>query len=339
MRGLKNPSRPDQGHGAIYFGVCVFMVMTLGWTAFAQEDAAEEAPALDWSVDPVFEENSVDGLLLGIGGDFTMYGFNSSLKLGYGLDSGNFRYQAGLGWQKMALSMKDWSGTPILGREGEMALVLKHTMDNKEISIAISQPWSADDEEQSPQLGYFHSRTNYTFTGEFDLSLTFTGDFTVGFIADGSMFKSMSHQVKARWGDLRFLLTAGTSSNEAGIPKYEFTRDMRGYDDPLKGHSFWQARWERRVSLLSVPIPLPAIPELPEDFPFYDEFDFLVEASAFGEMLSVQPNPTAVDAGLVEQQDRLGWGVGLVLTIEQFDFEFRLDLFFNRDGKMSPLFG
>lgn len=334
MSGLKNLNRLNRA-----ICVCAFMVVAVGLITVA--DAAGETPSLDWNVDPVIEENSVDGLLLGIGGNFTMYGFNSSLKLGYGLDSGDFRYQAGLGWQKLALSIKDWSTTPILGREGEMALLLKHATEHKETSIGISQPWSTDDEERGPQLGYFHSHTSYTFTGEFDLSLTFTGDLTIGLIADGAMFKSMSHQLKARWGGLHFSLSAGTSSNEAELPGYEFTRDMRGYDDPLKGHSFWQARLERRVKLLSAPIPLPSLPELPGDFPFYEQFDFLVEASAFAEVLSVQPNPTVVDvsASLVEQQDRLGWGVGVVLSIEQFDFEFRLDLFFNQDGKMSPLFG
>ena len=340
MRGFVRVVRTRQRWCAVLGGLILALLAAL--PAIAQEEGADEQNAgLSYTLDPVFEQNGVDGQLLGLRGSYSLYGFESFGAVGYGLDSGAWRYRAGLGWRDVSLEWHDWPEAAVLGREGEVGFGLKSEMEHSQNSLRFAQLWSTEEEGVGPQVGYFHSTSSYTLTGAFDLSLNYSGDTTIGFLTDGRKFESMSHRIKARWGDFRLNVSAGTSSNEAQLPDFEFTQGMGSYDEPLKGHSFWRIRPERRALLLSVPIHLgPLVVDLPNAGQLKD-LALNVEASAFGEMLYVQPTPTPLDAdpNMVDAQSRIGWGLGLVFSLSNFDFEVRFDLFFNADGKMAPLFG
>jgi len=340
MRGFGRVAPPRRGWSVVLGGLILLLAAL---PALAQgEGVYEQDAGLSYTLDPVFEQNGVDGQLLGLQGSYTLYGFEPFAAVGYGLDSGAWRYRAGLGWRDVSLEWHDWPEAAVLGREGEVGYSLESEMENSHSALRFAQLWPTQEEGVGPQVGYFHSTSSYRLTGAFDSSLSYSGDTTIGFLTDGRKFESMSHRVKARWGDFRLNFSAGTSSNEAQLPGFEFTQGMGSYDEPLKGHSFWRIRPERRALLLSVPIPLS---QLFGDSPYYaptlPDTALNVEASAFGEMLYVQPNPTPLDAdpNTVDAQSRLGWGLGLVFSLSGFDFEVRFDLFFNADGKMAPLFG
>ncbi len=315
---------------ALALAACV-----LSAPAFAQ---GEGRP---WSLDPVFESNSVDGYVLGIEGDYTVYDVRPFAAIGYGLDSGALRYRGGLGWGPLSGELYNWHGTPLLGRAGESGAALRAELGGSTLTLASAQPWSiSDDGDELHSVSYLNAHGTYRWTGPFELALTFTSDFTLGAVAERGPVQSMEQRVKLRWGEVRLNWSAGSSSNDAGLPGFHFTQSMRGYDGALHGHSFWRARLERRVPLLAVPLDLPPPPfPVPGGGERFEDLAFQVEASGFGELLSLQPVPSAVepDIDLTGPQTRLGWGAGLVLSLG--GFEVRFDLFFDRDGHMKPLFG
>lgn len=342
LRSLQRPNR--RLFQARFWGplVCVALVCVMGFSAPTKAQESPQDTALDWSLDPVFEQNGVDGLLLGASGDLVVAGFRPFAALGYGLDSGGLRYRAGLGWQDWSASLYDWADAPVLGRTGESGMALKAHMTHSQASLRVAQLWPLEEESQAPQVVYFHNNSSFTFNGDFELSLTVSGTLTVGVLAQGDAFESSTHTLRGRWGDVRFSFSEGTSSNEAELPGFEFTQGMRGYDTPLKGHSFWRGRLERRVPLLRVPLDLkPLLKEVPVPNLDLDALAFVVEASGFGEVLQVAPNPSPVDdtGEAPTPESRLGWGLGLVLSLKGIDFELRFDLFFNQTGEMKPLFG
>jgi len=323
--------------------LCSILTVLFFVPGFAQEEPQAESPPLDWTLDPVYEQNSVDGTVLGLSGDVVLSGIRPFAKLGYGLNSGNIRYEAGVGWQAWSVSVYDWADTSVLGRTGESGVMARYHDGISTASLRMAQLWPLDDEAAAPEAQYIQNDLSHTLTGPFDISLAFDARLTLGMLADGRLFESSQHGVRGRWGDLRFSFAQGASSNEAELPGYEHNQGMRGYEDPLKGHSFWRGRVDRRTRLLTVPLdfeswfgPAAAGLALPE-------LAIGVDASAFGEVLRVQPNPDALDAdpdpAALEPESYMGWGVGLVLLLDGVDFELRFDLFFNRVGEVQPLFG
>ena len=332
---------PQVGLGAL---VLALVLLFAGPDALAQGASGAQQTASQFlpTFDPVMESNDVDGQLLGLKAQLNVFGVRPFVASGYGLDSGRIRYRAGLGWHSLSVAFGDWPSDAILGRAGQMSLALGHEGKHGQAWLAAARLWPAED-EASPQVVFFRRDTQLGWSGPFDLGLDYTGGMTVGFVTTGERFQSMRHSVKARWGDLRLELGAGTSSNEAGLKDFAFTQSLRGYDEPLKGHSFWRARLERRVRLLSVPVEVGAllegVPGAESLAP--DSLALTVDASAFGAALRVQPNPSTVDVSpdTLEPGSRLGWGVGLVIGLEPFDFELRLDLFFDHRGGVTPLLG
>ncbi len=350
MRGLHTPNKAvlaskfcfNDRFTAIWMGLAIVAWMLfLPGIALAQEEASEvEAPPLDWTLEPVFPGSS-DGEVIGLSGDITLSGFRPFAKLGYDLEHNALRYQGGVGWMGLSVAAYDWASATVLGRSGESGLMGMLDLGFGNASFRMAQPWLIDEEEISTDVHYFNMKSSHTFTGEFDFSLTLSSNFTVGMIVDQEgMFESNSFSVNGQWGELLFEFATGTSSNEAGLHAFEYTRQVHGFDDPLKGHSFSQLRLDRRVRLLTVPLDLET---LFEDVPGagMPNLTFKVEASGFGDVLHVQPNPSELDVNgdLIEPQNQIGWGVGLVLGLEEFPLEIRFDLFFNQLGEIKPLFG
>ncbi len=308
------------------------------WAPLAAQDGGPLP--LDWSFDPVFEQNGVDGFLLGGQADVTFQGFRPFAAAGYGFDSGALRYRAGLGWGDGSASLYDWPDSPVLGRTGEAGMALKYDAGGTAVSLRQATLWALADEAAAPQVSYLHGKNTHTLTGGFDFSLRYTGTMTVGTVAGGGVFESASHALNARWGQVRASFSTGTASNGAGLPGFEFTQGFRGDDEPLKGHAFWRARLERRVRLLREPQDLR--PLLPEGAPApFRSLTFRLEASGFAEALRVLPNPDPQDdsGDPLPARGRLGWGGGLVLSLDEVDFELRFDLFFDQTGVVKPLFG
>jgi len=314
---------------ALVLAACV-----LSATALAQD----ERP---WSLDPVFEQNAVDGFVLGLEGDYALYGVRPFAAIGYGLDSGALRYRGGLGWGPLSGEAYNWHDTHLLGRSGESGLALRAELGGTALTLASARPWRIeDDEDEAHEVGYVNLHGTQRWEGPFDIALALTGDVTVGAVAGRGPVQSMQQRVTLRRGEVRLTWSAGSSSNEAELPGFHFTQAMRGYEGSLRGHSFWRARLERRVPLWTVPLDLPPPPfPVPGAEDAFEDLAFRVEASGFGELLSLQPVPSAVepDIDLTGPQTRLGWGTGLVLSLG--GFELRFDLFFDREGAMRSLFG
>jgi len=350
MRGLPTPNKAFLALQSCFndrFNTVWMTLAIVAWMLFfpglalAQEDTPEnEPPPLDWSLDPIFPGSS-DGDVIGISGDITLVGFRPFAKLGYDLEHNAFRYQGGIGWMGLSVAAYDWASATVLGRSGESGMMGLVDLGAFSASFRMAQPWLIDEEETGTDIHYFNTRSSHTFTGDFNFSLTLSSNYTMGSIVDqeGS-FESNSFSVNGQWGDLLFEFSSGTSSNEAGLHGFEYTRQVHGFDDPLKGHSFSKIRLDRRVRLLTVPMDYGSFLE---DMPDSDlpDLTFKVEASGFGDVLHMQPNPSEldVDGDLLEAQSQIGWGIGLVLGLEEFPIEIRFDLFFNQLGEIKPLFG
>lgn len=303
--------------------------------------AQEREPERPWRLQPVFSQNAVDGLLLGLKGSYELFGVRPEAALGYGLSSGRLRYRAGLGWKQVLLQVYDWPDSPLLGRTGERGLALVLGRGERVASLASVQAWTVEDEADAPPVRYVYGRTHYRWDGPFDLSLSLMNTITLGTVVGRGPFQSQERQIQARWGDLRLSWADGTLNNAAALPAFAFSQAIRGDEAPLRGESYWHLKLERRVLLLSFPVELPELP-VPLPGPAADllkDLVFRVEASTYGEALSVRPVPSAVepDLDLSGPQSRLGWAVGLVFSLGKF--EFRVDLFFNDEGQMTHLFG
>lgn len=353
MRGLDRPtgakSASHRCFNDCFKAVWLVSFAIVAWmfflpaAALAQEEApaSEEVP-FDWSLDPIFP-NSADGEVIGLSGDITFQGFTPFTKLGWDLSHNALRYQAGVAWMGLSASVYDWADPTVLGRSGQSGIMGKLDIGFASASVRTAQLWLIDEEDISPEVQYLNTRSSHTFKGEADFSLTLSSNYTVGSIMDQEgTFESTNYSMSGRWGDFLFQASTGTSSNEAGLNGFEFTRRVHGYEESLKGHSYAKLRLDRRVPLLVVPMDFNDLFEsLPEGSPELGGLTFKVEASGFGDMLHMQPNPGELDVGgdLIEPQSQIGWGVGLVLGFEEFPFEVRFDLFFNQLGEMKPLFG
>jgi hypothetical protein len=327
----------------IHILLAVLIALLVGLPSMAQEEPEAEATStpLDWSFDPVFEQNGLDGYVLGAQGDILFSGFRPFGKLGYGLDSGQIRYEAGLGWENWSISMYNWADTHVLGRTGESGIKAGFSAGGLSASLRMAQLWLMEDETEVPEIEYLNANLSHTIKADFDVALTFSSNFTLGMLADGRMFESMRHGIRARWGDLRVAFSQGTSSNEAEVMGFEYTHGMRGYDDALKGHAFWRGRVERRARLLTVPLDYKSILGPAGEGLMLPDLAIGVDASGFGEVLRVEPNAAEIDPdpSALEAENYMGWGIGLVLVIDGIDFEIRFDLFFNNSGDIKPLFG
>ena len=288
--------------------------------------------------EPVFTQNSVDGWLLGAGGQFTLFKFKLGQKelslepfwaAAYGLNSQAIRHKAGLSMGNFSVAHNDWPGSAVLGRVGEMGTYARLQKKKTQISTFVGELWRTQDEEQAPQVAYLNAKSSHTFSLPFDIELKLSLDMTIGTTLGekSGPFRSTTRTISLRVGGLSVQVKSGKASNEANLKDFELTAHVKGYKEPLKGEEFWTLSVERRFELIS-PIELPI--KLPMMAKAEEPLMFKVEGSVFFEGGSA----VAQDEELSEIL--FGWGFGTIFSVA--GLEVRAELLFNKEGEFKPLF-
>ncbi len=318
---------------------------------------AISTPVVAQSFKPVFEQNSVDGLLLGAEGSYKFFGWlEPSLGLAYGLQSQKIRYKAGLGLWGITLAALNWPGTPVLGRVGQTGLLatLKSasslgplwdiSLQNENILTAfLGTLWPWVQNELPPTIGYFSARSTRNFKMPFGIELGISGQTLFGWWRLGALPLAFSYtqtHLSLRHENINLSFSYGTLDNEGGLPDFEFVQSVKGETTALKGDRFWALRFERRFDLIEIPLRLPTLPGA--NRPILERI--LVEGAAF---LQLSATATALrsdneDAAkcarcIVKPENLLSWGLSLLISLD--GFKLRADIVFKRDGEYRLLFG
>lgn len=316
-------------------------------------------PVVAQSFQPVFEQNSVDGPLLGAEGSFKLFQFlEPSLGLAYGLQSQKIRYKAGLRVWGMTLSALDWPGTPVLGRVGQSGLLatlkssssrgplLDISLKSENIFTAFLGtlwPWVRD--ELPPTIFYFSARSARNFKMPFGIEFDISGQTLLGWWRLGVLpleFNYTQTHLSLRRESFNLSFSYGTLKNEGRLPDFEFVQGVKGERTAIKGDRFWALRFERRFDVVKVPLQFPPLPIINK--PLFE--GILVEGAAFVQLSatalrqdSQENNGEAAKCAkcLSKPESLLSWGLSVILSLD--GFKLRADLVFKRNGEYSLLFG
>ena len=306
-------------------------------------------------VKPVFTTTSLDGQLIGLETDLQFGIWKPIAALAYGLNSGHFRYMAGLmlatGFDlpgvggrlgDFSAALVDWPDSPILGREGQSGMEVGWRVGNNQFSGFWGTLWPRDGE--APQVQYLSVDTLDTYQLPFDLRLSSSSNMIIGLVvANEKLFQSMTRTLTLSLGNLRLSGRYGMLENEAQLNGFEFTTGVRGIAQSLKGHEFWNATLERTFSMYESTIPL-ALPVelqayLPASLPVGLQGAFFVQAGGAThpvitkteEMSGQQHAPPNGSPSEMETEMLFSWGLSATFSI--YEFRLRAELIFTQDGE------
>jgi hypothetical protein len=288
-------------------------------------------------IQPVFTENSIDGMLIGLEGG---YGFESGfgtlkpfLGIAYGLDSQKIRHKLGLQVGSLRVSHVDWMSSAVLGREGEMGWKFGTSlMGMANVSVFAGELWQKSG--TSPNVGYLHIASNKSFDLGNGITLSYWSKSVWGAfmpISQASLdklFYSKQQGVSLAVGQFTLVFSMGQPiENKAQLENFQFTNAIVGYEEkPLKGEEFWKFALARRFPVLSIPLDLKRPAFWPESAPWLEELP--LQGLLFFEGL----NSTHKEAGKDAISENIfGWGAGLELTVMMAKLQAKI--IFDRDGK------
>ncbi|MCS7198578.1 MAG: hypothetical protein NZ930_07900 [Candidatus Bipolaricaulota bacterium] len=308
------------------------------------------------SFNPVIEENSVDGLLLGAEGSSRFFDWlEPSLGVAYGLQSQKIRYKAEVNaWLNPqsvgALVMLDWPRTPVLGRIGESGFKITLDLSGQEgwlerviggssrffMSGFFGRLWPWPHDPYPPDVLYIMWESRHSLPLPFGIEFgssqqTFLGWWQLGVLT--SQFRYYQTQLSLRRELLSLIVSYGTTENESKFPDFLFTQSVKGEGSPLKGEQFWSVRFERAFDIFAVPIPIPFVSE---------SLEFLVQGAIFLQLASTAktelPCCGGSDKGKLVWQDQLSWGLSVMISPGELGATARVDFVFTRDGRFHFLF-
>lgn len=312
-------------------------------------------PVTAQSFNPVFEQNSVDGHLLGAQGSFKLFQFvEPSLALAYGLQSQKIRYQAGLGLWDIKLSVLDWPGTPVLGRVGQSGLLatfkrssspgpfLDISIENRDSVTAFFGtlwPWVVN--ESPPDIVYIALNSSQRFSLPFGITLSVNNRTLYGWwqlIVSPKSFQYSQTHLELRRDSLSLTFSYGTIQNEGRLPDFEFVQSVKGDPEVIRGEQFWALRFERRFDVIRVPVRLPPLPIINK--PLLESI--LLEGAAFVQFSATktalrQEHTEKCEKCLVKPENLFAWGLSMIFSLD--GFKLRADIVFKRDGEYRLLFG
>ncbi|MCS6936450.1 MAG: hypothetical protein NZ610_04375 [Candidatus Bipolaricaulota bacterium] len=333
---------------------CVRALIVLMGFAMAMPVAAQ-------NLTPVFEQNSVDGYLLGAQGSFKLFQFlEPSLALAYGLQSQKIRYQAGLTVWEVKLSLLDWPGTPVLGRVGQSGLQVTHKSSRSlgtlldveiqqyenSVTLFFGTLWPWVPNELPPDILYLSLSSAQRFALPFGITLNVNSRTLYGWWRLGVLplsFQYTQSHLELKRDLLSVSFGFGTLQNEGRLPDFEFVQSVKGETETIKGEQFWALRFERRFEMIRVPLGLPPLPVINKPLfeSFFIEGAVFVQLSTTKTALREKPEETEEAERcarcIVPMANLLSWGLSAILSLD--GLKFRLDIVFKRDGEYRLLFG
>lgn len=321
--------------------------------------AALSLPVTAQSFNPILEENAVDGLLLGAEGSYTFFGWlKPSLGLAYGLQSQKIRYKAGLSFWDVRLGALDWPRTPVLGRIGEAGV--KAMLDLSKglpivgdwfgeswwerelggssrsiVSGFFGTLWPWTEDPNPPEIAYIMWESHQNFSLPFGIELGFSQQTLQGWWQLGvlpSEFRYSQTQLSLRRELLSLSVRYGTLKNESKFPDFIFVQSVKGESSPLKGEQFWAIQFERAFDVIAIPMPIPLLPQ---------PLELLVRGAVFFQVASAGKTELPSDSqgeGKLVWQNRLSWGLRVLISLGKVGAQARADFVFTRDGQFHFLF-
>ncbi len=291
------------------------------------------------SFNPVVEENSVDGWLLGAEGSYKFFSWlEPSLGLAYGLTSQKIRYKAGIGVWGLRFSALDWPSTPVLGRIGEAGLKvsLKLPWDLPTVSGFFGRVWPWPHDPNPPDIVYLTWGSDRRVDLPFGMKLGFSSQQLRGWwrlaVSPLSFHYSQTQISLSREG-FHLTFSYGTLENEGGLPDFVFTEGVKGDSSVITGDRLWAVRFERSFEVVTLLVPVPFLPQA---------LELLGQGAVFLQVASAGKTELPGDSqeGKLTWQNRLSWGVSALLSLGRVSgVKARADFVFTRDGQFQFLFG
>lgn len=302
--------------------------------------AALSLPVTAQSFNPIIEENSVDGLLLGAEGSYKFFGWlEPSLRLAYGLQSQRIRYTAGLSFEAIKLAILDWPRTAALGRVGEAGLkaTFKLPWGLPTVSGFFGTLWPWTEDPNPPDVAYVLSESSRSFRLPFGIELGVSQQVLVGWwklVVLPSHFHYNQTQISLRRELLSLSVSYGTLKNESKFPDFIFVQSVKGESSSLKGEQFWSVQFERAFDVIAVSVPMPLVPQA---------LELLVQGALFLQIASTAktelPCCGSKSEGRLTWQNQLSWGLSVLILLDKLGTIARADFVFTRDGQFQFLFG
>ncbi len=283
------------------------------------------------SFNPIIEENSVDGLLLGAEGSYKFFSWlEPSLGLAYGLSSQAIRYKVGIGLWDGKLSLIDWPRTPILGRIGEAGLKvsLKLPWDLPTVSGFFGTVWPWPHDPNPPDIVYLSWGSDRSVDLPFGMKLGFSSQGLRGWwrlAVSPLSFHYSQTQISLSGEGFHLAFSYGTLENEGGLPDFVFTHGVKGDSSVITGDRFWAVRFERSFEVVTLSVPVPFLPQALE---LLGQGAVFLQASTAGSKQQ--------DEDEMVWHNRLSWGMSLLLS--SVATKARADFVFTRDGGFRFLF-
>lgn len=294
-------------------------------------------------IKPVFTQTSLDGQLIGVETDFQFGIFKPIGALAYGLESGRFRYKAGLqlttGFEIPLVGLRvgdfsgsliDWPESPILGREGQKGVELGLNMGPTRYRAFLGELWPLSPESAGdgavPQVAYLSIDATRSWRLPFELALSSSSQAIMGVVlADGFEkalpFEAMTGSLSLSLGGLRVSGRWGRLQNEAQLEGFEFTTGVRGIAQALKGREFWNVTLERAFPMYETAIALPIPPELAERARLPTELPLRLEGSLFLQAGGAARGQAPSEP---ETETLFSWGISAGLSIDTFSVRAQL---------------
>jgi hypothetical protein len=291
------------------------------------------------SFNPIIEENSVDGLLLGAEGSYKFFGWlEPSVGVAYGFQSQQIRYKAGVSVWGLTVSVLDWPRTAVLGRVGETGLkaTLKLPWGLPTVSGFFGTLWPWNEDPNPPDIAYVMWESGRTMRLPLGIELgmsqrTLLGWWQLGVLP--SEFRYSQTNLSLRYETLRVSVSYGNLENKSNLPDFIFVQGVTGESTTIKGDQFWTVRVERLFDVLSIPLVLPMILRPLE---LFAQGGIFLHVSSAGK---IELPSDGQQEGKRIWQNLLSWGVSLVLSLDRaMGAKARADFVFTRDGQFHFLF-
>ena len=340
----------------------IVALLTLGCAIGALADDGQAQP-----IRPVYTTTSKDGRLIGLDTNLPAISglWKPQAALAYGVDSGRFRYQAGLevtmGYEipvldqrigNPSLAIVDWPSSPILGREGQSGVEAGLSLGDTRATGFYGSLWGRDDGPDR-QVGYVRLDSGTSFNLPYGVRAHTNSVMTFGALMDGSTpgatFQSNTGSVGLSLDGFSASVDYGSLTNAADLAGFEFTTGVPGLGGPLTGERYWKLSLRRTFPMYetAIPLPVPAgLPSVvPRELPLALRGDIGVHVANADQRVHPEPESPAGSAEDSEAQQLMptqdpdvewtsemgfSWSASVTLSVD--GFSIRAELVVPQDG-------
>ncbi len=340
----------------------IVALLTLGLSMGALAELGQAQP-----VRPVYTTTSKDGRLVGF--DTNVPAIRDLWKpraaLAYGVDSGRFRYQAGVRVTtgvslpvidqrigEPSLAVVDWPTSPILGRAGQSGIEAGLSFGETRATGFYGSLWGREDRPDR-EVGYVQLDSATSVDLPHGVRAHTNSVMTYGALMDGSSlgetFQSHTGSVGLSLAGFSARVNYGSLTNAADLAGFEFTTGVPGLGGPLTGERYWKLTLSRRFPMYETAIPLP-LPQglsstVPQELPLTLRGDLGVHVANADQRASPeaeapegsaetpasqQAEPSSDVAGAWSSEMGFSWSASLTLSVD--GFSVRAQLVVPQDG-------